>query len=262
MVDILVFCREMVEFSGMGQAADTGMIATTHLEEAKKILYSQKIKAVIVDLEGMEGEGLSLVSYLRGIHKYYLLPVIFLAADATYESQAFHVFHCFDYVTKPICTEKLMEMLNLLRGRLDPCRVPKGLILRVRGGIHRMEIMDILYIEILNRMLVVHTRYDIQTFPYRQLGECIDQCQGDLIQCHRSIAVNCEYVEKLDYANRLVYLKKEFGTVAMGRKYMDGLRQRFDGGHKIQYTDDDRKEHHEEDTNERYFSDTAWQTMQ
>lgn len=100
-----------------------------------------------------------------------------------------------------------------------------------------METTDILYIEVMNRNLLVHTWYDILTFPYRQLGLCIEQCRGDLIQCHRSIAVNCDYVEKLDYVNRLVHLKKEFGVVAMGRKYMDGLRERFDGSDIIQYTE-------------------------
>ena len=237
MADILVFVREESRWHGAGSICDSGMVLTSQLDLAKRILSGGHIKALLVDLEGQEKEGLSLVSYLRGIHKYYLMPVIFLAEDATYESMAFHVYHCFDYVTKPICVEKMMEILNLLRGRLDPYRVPKGLILRVRGGIHRMETEDILYIEVLNRNLVVHTRYDILTFPYRQLGSCIDQCRGDLIQCHRSIAVNCNYVEKLDYVNRLVHLKMEFGTVAMGRKYMEGLRERFDGNEIIQYTE-------------------------
>ncbi len=237
MSDILIFGREANVLYGLGKMLDSGIVMTDSLEKAKEILYGQVIRVVLVDLEGLERDGISLVSYLRGIHKYYLLPVIFLAADSTYESMAFHAFHCFDYVTKPVCRDKLMEILNLLRGRLDPCRIPKGLILRVRGGIHRMEIADILYIEILNRNLLVHTRYDILTFPYRQLGECIDQCRGDLIQCHRAIAVNCDYVERLDYVNRLVYLKKEFGTVMMGRKYIEGLRRRFDGNRNIQYTE-------------------------
>lgn len=237
MTEILIFSREGNGFCCEESTYNSGILLTNRLENAKEILSQGHIKALLVDLEGQEKEGLSLVSYLRGIHKFYLMPVIFLAADDSYESMAFHALHCFDYVTKPVCMEKMIEILNLLRGRMDSCQVPKGLVLRVRGGIHRMETTDILYIEVMNRNLLVHTWYDILTFPYRQLGLCIEQCRGDLIQCHRSIAVNCDYVEKLDYVNRLVHLKKEFGVVAMGRKYMDGLRERFDGSNIIQYTE-------------------------
>lgn len=237
MVDILVFCREKCDFNEKSRINDSGILWTEQVEVAKGILEHEQVKALLVDLEGQEEEGLALVSYLRGIHRYYLLPVIFFAADDTHEKMAFHVFHCFDYVTKPICVEKLMEVLNLLRGRLDSQWGPKGLILRGRGGVHRMDTADILYLEILNRNLIVHTFYDVLTFPYRQLGTCIEQCRGDLIQCHRSFAVNCSYVEKLDYVNRLVHLKRELGVVAMGKKYMGGLRERFDGSEIIQYTE-------------------------
>ena len=99
------------------------------------------------------------------------------------------------------------------------------------------EAKDILYLEICNKTLYVHTRYDVFSFPYRKLGVCMEQCGGDLVQCHRSIAVNCLYVEKIDYVNRRICLVKQYGNVALGRKYMKGLRKQFDERTRISYTD-------------------------
>ena len=90
--------------------------------------------------------------------------------------------------------------------------------------------------EILNRNLIIHTLFDVLSFPYRRLGECIDQGRGELIQCHRAIAVNRAYVERLDYMKRLVILRDELGTVMMGRKYIHNLREQFDEKRELTYT--------------------------
>ena len=110
-------------------------------------------------------------------------------------------------------------------------------MINTRLGIHMFEAKDILYLEICNKTLYVHTRYDVFSFPYRKLGVCMEQCGGDLVQCHRSIAVNCLYVKKIDYVNRQICLVKQYGNVALGRKYMKGLRKQFDERTQISYTD-------------------------
>lgn len=76
-------------------------------QEAIHMLETNTIHVVVVDIEEREQEGLAFVSCLRGLQRFYLLPVILLAKDDTYESLAFHVFHCFDYVIKPIEKERL-----------------------------------------------------------------------------------------------------------------------------------------------------------
>ena len=80
------------------------------------MLETNTIHVVVVDIEEREQEGLAFVSCLRGLQRFYLLPVILLAKDDTYESLAFHVFHCFDYVIKPI--EK-NDWKNYFTGLMD-----------------------------------------------------------------------------------------------------------------------------------------------
>lgn len=236
MTEILVFSKESLDLHRWQSCGGYGIEEADRIERAREILYSNEIKAVLIDLEDNAEDGFSLASYLRQIHRYYLIPLIFLASGWRYENKAFHDFHCFDYIIKPVPIENVIKILNLICGQLDPSQIPGGLVLRIREGVHRIELSDIVYLEILNRNLIVHTLYDVRSFPYRRLRECIDQGQGELVQCHRSIVVNCAYVERLDYAGRLVLLKDGRGAVAMGRKYMESLRVRLDEWRRVKYT--------------------------
>ena len=74
--------------------------------------------------------------------------MILLAKDDTYESLAFHVFHCFDYVIKPIEKERLEKLLHWIVGRFDNKGAAKALVINTRLGIHMFEAKDILYLEI------------------------------------------------------------------------------------------------------------------
>ena len=44
-------------------------------------------------------------------------------------------------------------------------------------------------------------------------------------------------LKKIDYVNRQICLVKQYGNVALGRKYMKGLRKQFDERTQISYTD-------------------------
>lgn len=54
-------------------------------QEAIHMLETNTIHVVVVDIEEREQEGLAFVSCLRGLQRFYLLPVILLAKDDTYE---------------------------------------------------------------------------------------------------------------------------------------------------------------------------------
>lgn len=237
MTKVLVFSKSNPIKDWKAAKWNLQFLCAKNQQEAIRILETNTIHVVVVDLENREQEGLAFVSCLRGVQRFYLLPVILLAKDDAHESLAFHVFHCFDYVIKPLEKERLEKLLYWIGGRFDKKGAAKALVINTRLGIHMFEAKDILYLEICNKMLYVHTRYDVFSFPYRKLGVCMEQCGGDLVQCHRSIAVNCLYVEKIDYVNRQICLVKQYGNVALGRKYMKGLRKQFDERTRISYTD-------------------------
>lgn len=235
-MEVLVYSREPELCRKIHSVFDEPIMLVHTLGDAKNRICKRKINVVIIDLDGAGEEGIALAHYLRGIHRYYLTPIIFLAEDEAYEREAFREIRCYDYLHKPVCFEKLREIVNLLSDKLDPNCIPKGLVIRLRRDVYRFEIADVVYIEILNKRLIVHTEYEDWNFPYRPIGECVGQGRGELVQCHRAMAVNRRYVERIDYQNRNILLKGRSDRVLLGPKYMRGIRSLFDSQGENGYT--------------------------
>lgn len=228
MIEILVYSRDRESCRMITSALGSSAVLVDSQADAKKYISGREIKVLLIDLENSEKEGIALAHYLRGIHRHYLTPIVFFAENDQYERQAFHEIHCHEYLYKPVQPDKIREIVNLLCEKLDPYYIPKGLVIRMRGGTYRFEISDIIYIEILNKNLVVHTLYDVWEFPYRPIRDCVVQGRGELVQCHRSMAVNRHFVERIDYLNRQIRLIKRPERVPLGPKYIKGLRALFD----------------------------------
>lgn len=226
--EILVYSKEQETCRAVASALGSSVVFVDSSTDAKTYISEKDVKVLLIDLENAEQEGIALAHYLRGIHRYYLTPIVFLAENDRYERQAFHEIHCHEYLYKPVQPDRIREIVNLLCEKLDPHYIPKGLVIRMRSGIYRFEISDIIYIEILNKNLIVHTLYDVWKFPYRPIRECVEQGRGELVQCHRSMAVNRHFVEHIDYLNRQIRLTKRPERVLLGPKYIKGLRALFD----------------------------------
>lgn len=236
-MDVLVYSNEQEICQLAASTPDDRMMLVHTLEEAGKCICNRNINVVIIDLEAAEEEGIALAHYLRGIHRYYLTPIVFLAKNDRYEKTAFREIHCYDYLYKPIQWKQLSEIVNLLCDKLDPNYIPKGLVIRLRNDVYRFEISDVFYVEILNKNLIIHTKYEDWKFPYRPIQECVEQGRGELVQCHRAMAVNRHFVERIDYLNRNILLKGRKDNVLLGPKYMPGIRALFDSQEETSYTE-------------------------
>ncbi len=201
------------------------------LPEAKEYIRSHEVKAFLIDLLQQEEEaGLSLAHYIREIQKYVMTPMIFLAMDGKCREQAYKEFRCYDYLNKAVSPSWLRDTLIIMCEKMDPDFFPQGIYVHLKSGSHRFEIKNILYVEILNKQLVLHTHYNVYHFPYRPIRQFIDQARGELVQCHRSMAVNRKFVERIDYQERVIYLrdqKDRIQKVLLGPKYMQGIRNRI-----------------------------------
>lgn len=222
-MELLVMSRDNQLFQTMKQLGISVSLWARNIREAKQMLISREVKMIIIDLQGQEKEGFSLALYIRGIHRHYLTPLIILAENNHYENQSFSEVHCFAYYTKPLRDERLFYHMNRIMSVMDPSYVPTGLVFHTKNGIHRVEISDVCYLEILKHTLYVHTSYDVLEYPYRTMSSCLEQGRGKLLQCHRSMAINRDYIRYVDYGNRAVYLKGEGQALDIGPKYVKTL---------------------------------------
>lgn len=235
-MDILVYVKEEKTHRLITSALGEAAVFVKELPDVQKAIGRNRFKVILIDLEDGEEDGMRMAHYLRGIHRYYLTPVVFLAKDDRCKWQAYQKIRCYDYIYKPFKQRNLRETINLLCNKLDPEHIPKGLVIRSRAEIYRFEISDILFVEILNKNLILHTIYGIWEFPYHSIGECIAQGRGELIQCHRAMAVNRRYVKRIDYMNRSIILENTSEQVLLGPKFMQGIRNLFDAGKGNEYT--------------------------
>lgn len=200
------------------------------LDEAKERMSRMNVEIVFIDLTCMDEDGMRLARYIRSIHRYYLTPIVFTADNDLYERQAFREIRCYEYMYNPVSPTRLQEIINLLCEKLDPLYIPKSLVVKMKEEIYRIQIEDVLYVEILNKHLVIHTQYGILEFPYHPIRECVLQARGDLIQCHRAMAVNRQFVKKVDYGKRRIELDGYPDLVLLGPKYAKDLHALFDAG--------------------------------
>lgn len=223
-MEILMYSNEPVTCDVYARVLGNMVVLVRSLEEAKEYAGNHDVKAFLIDIIKKEEDGLALAYYLREIHRYSMTPILFLATDDKFASEAHKEIHCYDYIYMPISPYSLKETLVILCEKMDPNFIPQGITVRLRSGHYRFEIKNIIYVEILNKKLVLHTRYNIWEFPYRPIKEFVAQSRGELVQCHRSMAVNRKYVKRIDYLNRTIELTNRPDKILLGPKYMEGIR--------------------------------------
>lgn len=98
----------------------------------------------------------------------------------------------------------------------------------IRGIVYRIPFDEILYMESLNRSVVVHTWERDLAVPYLRLADCEEKGVGGFIRCHRSILVNMHYIREIRLGKRQIVLDGGKGEVAIGRKYIPSVKGIFD----------------------------------
>lgn len=203
----------------------TDLIHTvTGLKEGKSALQKRQYQIVLIDLDEAGDKGMEFACFLRALHDYYLTPVIFFAKDDTYQQEAFHDIHCYDYLLKPVSYEEILKIIHLYLSTKEKEPVAVFLDFKIHGVLYQIPLTEIVYLETINRSIEIHTCHSVQIVPYLTLRNCLEQGQGRLLQCHRSMAVNRDFVERIDHARRRIWLKEDYGWLDLGRRYQKSVR--------------------------------------
>ena len=195
----------------------------------------------------MPGEdGMDVARTLRTLRPDMVL--IFVTALSEYVYDAFDV-GAFHYLVKPIRDEKLREVLTkaaamvaeteqMQGGGPDACdgktvhRAPKRSLLVKRGGVSTRVFMDdIVYAEVFNRKVTLHTA-DGDIEYYGRLTDLSEKAGSGFYRTHRAYLVNFRYVEKytatevcLGAGRTVPIAKKQFaGFVRCYMRYLGGQK--------------------------------------
>lgn len=154
---------------------------------------------LLLDIQMQQMNGIELARRLRSIGWKTIL--IFITAYADYVFDAFDV-GAFHYLVKPVSDKKLTEVIQKAVAQLrqenqkrqekqvpDNVNTDEQRILVKSGGVHTsVKISDIIYAEVFNRKVVLHTTTQNIEY-YGKLKNLEDELSGDFYRPHRSYLV-------------------------------------------------------------------------
>ena len=194
------------------------------------------IDLLFLDIQMPGRNGMEIAKTLRRQHKDTL--IIFVTALSEYVYEAFDV-DALHYLIKPFSDKKLQEVLDKALYQFQSSAEKKDgqhksekppenegsskILLVKRGGLStRVLLSDIIYAEVFNRKVMLHTiNGDIEY--YGKLTDLSEQAGADFYRTHRAYLVNLKYVEK--YNATTVWLEQ--GTALLSKKQFSGFVQQY-----------------------------------
>ncbi len=146
---------------------------------------------VFLDIEMPEIDGISLARKLRELNRD--VPIVFLTSHIEYALEGYEV-NALRYLTKPIQSEKLHELLGYVMERMQEQRT---LWLKTDMGEERVLVKDILYLEAQNQNILIRTAKWDYLVRYN-LGEYEKELSEDgFFRIHRGYLVSLRHVKSL-----------------------------------------------------------------
>lgn len=184
-----------------------------------------------IDMPGMNG--LSLARRLRGVGEE--TQIIFVTGLSDYALEGYEV-EAVSYLLKPVKKERLFVCLDRARDRCG--REEPALLLETPGGVARVRLKDVCYLESAAHDTQVHSASGGEALRcrtgIRQLEERLEGAGQPFFRIHRSYLVNLAYVNRIvrkevvmDNGEALPVAKNRWE--ALNRAYLEyyGQKQNF-----------------------------------
>lgn len=200
----------------------------------EEVLALPESDILFLDIQMSGKNGMETARELRRRHNDTIL--IFVTAISEYVYEAFDV-NAFHYLVKPFSEEKLREVLgralqqikdrekteNAQQNKELTSRCEEPVLLVKRGGLStRVLFSDIIYAEVFNRKVMLHT-VNGEIEYYGKLTDLSEQAGADFFRTHRAYLVNLKYVEK--YNASTVWLEQ--GTALLSKKQFAGFVRQY-----------------------------------
>lgn len=194
--------------------------ATSNPQEVLDYVNSNKTDVVVLDIQlKSDINGLDLAEKIRAINKSCYL--IFTTGHMEYSLIAYKL-KTFDYLPKPITTERLEE--TVLRLLDDMNGLPKK-YLKIDNKNTLVDENQIYYIKRDAMKLVFHTsEKDYET--YSSFNKIQSDLPDNFIRCHKSYIININNVVNIEPVTNTIYFNNN-SQCYIGPKYKSSLMEVF-----------------------------------
>ena len=228
--------RKVINFVNRLSPEST-IVEAKNADEARKLIESQKIDLVFLDIHM---PGTSGIEVLENLNMYRIPPIIFTTAYDEYAIKAFEL-NAIDYLLKPFdferfssSFEKMIHQSELLDTKsayqrlLEDIQEPAGkdrIWIQQQGKYRPVAFENIDFLESSGNYVMIHTdqnRYLIR----KSLSMMIELLPANsFVQCHRSYIVNLRRIDSVSpksHGDCNIHLKSGM-TIPLSRKYRDHL---------------------------------------
>jgi len=166
------------------------------VELCKKMEEGIHYDLLFLDIEFAKGEinGVQVGSIIRGAQQNNSVSIVYISWEKKYSLQLFDI-QPLNFLIKPLKFEKVEQVMKRY---LDIAKLQSGhFTYKIGHDSYKVQIKDIIYVESLDRKLILHLADGRQEKFYGSLKEeYTEQLQRfDFLFIHASFAVNYDYVK-------------------------------------------------------------------
>jgi len=187
----------------------------------EELLEGELPDILLLDIQMQGKSGMTTAEELRLMNRK--LIIIFVTALEDYVFQAFDV-DAFHYLVKPFSDEKFSEVLQKAAEKLERPESKNGKrkapsLIITTGGTHiTVNFEDIVYAEVFNRKVIIHTM-DSDIEYYGKMKDLEKKAGEGFYRPHRSYLVNFKFIRKYDATT--IYMKR--GQVLVAKQNYQGF---------------------------------------
>ncbi|MBI1223230.1 MAG: response regulator [Bacteroidetes bacterium] len=193
--------------------------------EASKILNSQPIDIVFLDIEMPRTTGIEL------LESQSIKPAVVITS--AYDQYAIKGFELDvqDYLLKPFSYDRFChgseKAIQFLKNNDSAGKSPNNdvVYIRAEGVLHRVDLDDLLFIEGMQNYMICHTR-DKRLITHITMKALQEQLPDEIfVRTHKSYLANIHAIERIDGNDAII---GEF-RIPMSRNYKDEAKSRIVG---------------------------------
>jgi len=167
-------------------------------ELCKKMKSAAYYNLIFLDIEFSTDEinGIEVGKQIRNIYERHTVSIVYISWEMKYSMQLFDI-RPLNFLIKPLKYEKIEQVIQTYL-KLSGIWVD-SFVYKIRQDIYKVRVRDIVYLESMNRQMILHLADDRREVFYGTLKTIYQEQlhKLDFLHIHASYAVNYNYVSLL-----------------------------------------------------------------
>ena len=207
---------------------------TATKEEALEVLErSDDIDLFLLDInlnirDDDNVAGLEFAKEIRERQNYAFTPVVFITSYADFEMTSYREAQCYSYLTKPFSKSEVEKIVRKVMNNQEE-KEERYMTVKKDGVNFRVKVSDIVAVQAIVRGVNLVLRKESMDVKYLTIRQVLEELSDvpEFIQCHRNAIINLNYVENVDFVNRMIQMKNMDDVVEIGVTYKAELKERI-----------------------------------